>query len=223
MSEARTQKRKNSSLSFVEVAEVKDSVIVLREKQMRAVIAVSSANFALKSSEEQDMIIGQFQGLLNSLSFPVQILVQSRKLDLSPYIDKLKQLEDKQMNDLLRIKMQEYIEYIREMLNEVNIMNKEFYVIIGYEPVSLSDSLFGRFFRSLNPTSVFKLKQEEFLRNRKKLMSRVDEIKGKLGSLDLQCEILNTEQIIALLYNSYNPDSIESIRLRDVSSIDVEF
>jgi hypothetical protein len=218
---ANNQTNKSSTLSFVEVSEIRDATIVLREGQMRAVLAVSSANFALKSSEEKDMIIGTFQGVLNSLEFPIQILVQSRKLDLNPYIEKLKELEDSQTNDLLRAKMQEYIEYIKEMLSTINIMNKDFYVIVGYEPVSLKDGLFGRFFRALNPTRIIKQKQEDFIRNRKLLMSRVDKVAGSFSGLDLKVDVLSTEQLIALIYNSYNPDTLESIRLRDVSSIDV--
>jgi hypothetical protein len=212
---------KTSTLGFVEISEIRDSTLVLREGQMRAVLAVSSANFALKSIQEQEIIIGTFQGVLNSLEFPMQILVQSRRLDLTSYIEKLKSLEDNQTNDLLRIKMQEYIEYIKQMLAEVNIMNKEFYVIIGYEPVKLTDGLFGRFLRALNPTRAIKQNQEEFLRNRKLLMSRSDSVASRLASMDLKVNLLNTEQLIALMYNSYNPDLLESIRLRDVSSIDI--
>jgi hypothetical protein len=219
----KTTKSKSSTLGFVEISEIRDDVLVLRESQMRSVLAVSSANFALKSSQEQEQIIGSFQGVLNSLEFPIQILVQSRRLDLNPYIEKLRQLEDQQSNDLLRVKMQEYIEYIKEMLHEVNIMNKEFYVIVGYEPISLKDGLFGRFFRALNPTRIIKQKQEDFVRNRKLLMGRIDQIASRIGALDLKINLLNTEQLIALMYNSYNPDTLESIRLGDVSSIDVAF
>ncbi len=219
--DANAAKSKSSTLAFVEISEIRDSVIVLRESQMRAILAVSSANFALKSSQEQEIIIGTFQGVLNSLEFPIQILVQSRKLDLNPYIAKLKQLEDQQTNDLLRVKMQEYIEYIKEMLHEVNIMNKDFFVIIGYEPITLSEGLFGRFFRALNPTRIIKQKQEDFVRNRRTLMGKVDQMASRLSNLDLKVNLLNTEELIALMYNSYNPDTLESIRLRDVGSIDV--
>jgi hypothetical protein len=122
MAEKEKTSTKASTLGFVEIAEIRDGILVLREGQLRAVIAVSSANFALKSTEEQNSIIGQFQSILNSLDFPIQILVQSRKLNLDPYIEKLKQLEYEQENDLLRIKMQEYIEYIQQMLDQINIM-----------------------------------------------------------------------------------------------------
>ena len=216
------KKLKNSSLNFVEVAEIRDSAIILREGQMRGVLAVSSANFALKSVQEQEIIMGTFQGILNSLDFPIQILVQSRKLDLNPYIEKLKALEDRQTNDLLRVKMQEYIEYIKEMSREVNIMDKNFYIIIGYDPVKLSDGIFGRFIRSFRPTKFIKQKQEEFLKDRKILMSRVDQVSSKLGGLELKVGLLNTEQLIALMYNSYNPDTSESIRIDSVAHLDLE-
>ncbi len=210
-----------STLNFVEVAEIRDSSIILREGQMRGVIAISSANFALKSSEEQEIIIGTYQGILNSLEFPIQILIQSRRLDLTNYLNKLKDIEDKLTNDLLRDKMQEYQVYIKELLNEVNIMNKDFYIIVGYEPTTLKEGLFGRFFRALNPTRVIKQKQEDFINNRKLLMSRVDQVAGRFAGLDLKVSLLNTEQLIALLYNSYNPDITKAIRLEDVANIDI--
>jgi hypothetical protein len=214
-------KNKASTLDFLEVAEVRDRTIILREGQMRTVLACSSTNFALKSLQEQDIIIGAFQGVLNSLEFPVQILMQSRKIDLSVYIKKLQQLEYTQNNDLLRVKMQEYIQYIQEMLREVNIMKKDFYVMVQYDPVSLNDTLFGRFWRALNPSSGIQQKNEEFVENQKLLLARADQMASKLAQLDLKVQILDTEQIIALLYNAYNPDTLESIRLRDVSNLNL--
>lgn len=215
-------KTKASTLGFVEIAEIRDSALVLREGQLRSVLAVSSANFALKNISEQEVIIGSFQGVLNSLEFPIQILIQSRRLDINPYIEKLKELEDSQKNDLMRVKMQEYIEYIKEMSREVNIMDKKFYIVVGYEPIKIAEGVFGRFFRSLNPTRVIKQKNEEFQKNRKILMSRVDQVASRMSSLDLKVDLLNTQQLIALMYNSYNPDSSETIKINDVSALDVD-
>ena len=212
---------KNSTLNFVEIAEIRDSTIVLREGQMRGILAVSSANFALKSAEEQEQIIGTYQGILNSLEFPIQILVQSRKLDLTNYLDKLKVIEDTLTNDLLRDKMQEYQIYIKELLSEVNIMNKDFYIIVGYEAVTLKSGGISSFLRALSPTKIIKQKQEEFIANRKNLMSRVDQVASRFGSLDLKINLLNTEQLIALMYNSYNPDTNNPIRLEDVAKFDI--
>ncbi len=212
---------KASTLGFVEISEIRDSTLVLREGQLRAVIGVSSANFALKSGSEQQIIINNFQGILNSLEFNIQILVQSRQLNLDPYIEKLRQLEDQQSNDLLRVKMQEYIEYIKQMLREVNIMKKDFYIVVGYDPGNIKYGLFGGLLRALNPTKIIRQKQEEFLKNRKFLIGRVDSISGRFSSLDLKIDMLNTEQLIALMYNSYNPDTLESVRIKDVGDLDV--
>lgn len=218
------KKAKNqiSSLDFLQVAEVRDGVLILKEGQIRSIVSISSANFALKSAKEQDTLIGAFQGVLNSLEGPIQILVQSRKLDLTNYIEKLKKLEETQTNDLLKVKMQEYIIYIQQMIQQINIMSKQFYVIIGYEPVSLKNDLFGRFMRNINPTSYIRENEDKFRSHKQILMSRTDQLINKLGSLELKMEILNTDQIIALMYNSYNPDTIESIRLTDVGAIDLE-
>lgn len=212
-----------STLNFVEIAEIRDSTLVLRDGQMRAILGVSSANFALKSGEEQQLIINSYQRILNSLEYPIQILVQSRQLNLDPYIEKLKQLEEKQENDLLRVKMQEYIEYIKQMIREVNIIKKDFYIIVGYEPISLKTSFFGSFMRIINPTKIIRQKQEDFLRNKKMLMSRADQITSLFSNLDLKIHLLNTEQLIALAYNSYNPDTLESVRLKEVGQLDIEF
>ena len=212
-----------STLNFVEIAEIRDSTLVLRDGQMRAVLGVSSANFALKSGEEQQLIINSYQRVLNSLEYPIQILVQSRQLNLDPYIEKLKQLEEKQENDLLRVKMQEYIEYIKQMIREVNIIKKDFYIIVGYEPISLKTSFFGSFMRIINPTKIIRQKQEDFLRNKKMLMSRADQITSLFSNLELKIHLLNTEQLIALAYNSYNPDTLESVRLKEVGQLDIEF
>jgi hypothetical protein len=217
-----TKINKQSTLNFVEVAEIRDGTLILRTGEMRAVIGVSSANFALKSGEEQQIIINSFQGILNSTEFPIQILVQSRKLNLDQYIEKLRQLEDKQDNDLLRVKMQEYIEFIKEMLDQINIMKKDFYIIVGYEALNVKASFFGSFLRALNPTKVIKMKREQFLRDRKLLMQRAEQVSSKFGALDLKTDVLTTEQLIALMYNSYNPDTLESVRLKDVASLDLQ-
>jgi hypothetical protein len=212
-----------STLNFLQVSEIRDSVMVLRESQMRAVIAVSSTNFALKNQEEKEQIINTFQGILNSLDFPIQILVQNRKVNLDDYIAKLKGLLDTQQNDLLRVKMQEYIDYIQNIILDSNIMERNFYIIVGYEPVKLTEGIFGIFLRAFNPARIIKQSEDDFQKNKKSLMNRVDEVSGKVGGgLDLKVNLLNTEQLIALMYSCYNPDTANSIKLKNISSIDLE-
>lgn len=211
-----------STLAFIEVGEIREDTIVLRDGRLRSVIAVSSANFALKSAQEQQIIINNFQGVLNSFDFNVQILVQSRKLNLDSYIEHLKQLEDKQTNDLLRVKMQEYIDYIKQMLDQINIMKKDFYVIVGYESTADKLGLFAGFLRALQPTNFIRKKSEDFIRDRNMLMQRAEQVMSRFGGLDLKVDLLNTEQLIALMYNSYNPDTLNSVRIKDVSDLDIE-
>lgn len=221
--EAQTKTQKTSTLAFLEIAEIKDSVCILKENEMRSVIAVSSANFALKSYEEQNKIIGAFQGILNSIDFPIQICLQSRKLDLNTYLDKLKQLEYQQKNDLLRVKMQEYVAYIEALLQEYNIMNKDFYVVVGLEPIKVKEDIFTQIKKVFQPVKYIRQEREEFLNNRKMLMSRIDNVAGKLSSLDLKTEVLSTEQLIALYYNSYNIDSGNYVKLGKISDLNIEY
>jgi hypothetical protein len=215
--------QKATTLDFLEIAEIRDSVAILKESEMRAVVAVSSANFALKSYEEQNKIIGAFQGILNSIDFPIQIVLQSRKLDLNTYLDKLKNLEYQQKNDLLRVKMQEYVSYIESLLNEYNIMNKDFYVVVGFEPIKVKDDVLTQIRKIFQPVKYIKMDREEFLNNRKQLMSRVDNIASKLSSLDLKTEVLNTEMLIALYYNSYNIDVGNYIKLGAISDLNIDY
>lgn len=218
----KTQKEMISTLDFMEVDEIRDSVVVLKQGQIRAVIAVSSANFALKSTKEQDAIIGSYQGVLNSLEEPIQILVQSRKLDLTNYLDKLKHLEESQSNDLLKLKMQEYITYIQQMIQQINIMSKQFYVLVGFEPFAIKNDAFSKFQRILSPAKFVKLDEENFKNNRNIVMSKAENLASKLRQLDLNVRILKTEEIIGLVYNSYNPDTLESVRISDIGALDLE-
>jgi hypothetical protein len=221
--QAQSKAQKATTLDFLEIAEIRDSVAILKESEMRAVVAVSSANFALKSYEEQNKIIGAFQGILNSIDFPIQIVLQSRKLDLNTYLDKLKNLEYQQKNDLLRVKMQEYVSYIESLLNEYNIMNKDFYVVVGFEPIKVKDDVLTQIRKIFQPVKYIKMDREEFLNNRKQLMSRVDNIASKLSSLDLKTEVLNTEMLIALYYNSYNIDVGNYIKLGAISDLNIDY
>jgi hypothetical protein len=223
ITKTQTKAQKASTLDFLEIAEIRDSVAILKESEMRAVVAVSSANFALKSYEEQNKIIGAFQGILNSIDFPIQIVLQSRKLDLNTYLDKLKNLEYQQKNDLLRVKMQEYVSYIESLLNEYNIMNKDFYVVVGFEPVKIKDDVLTQIRKIFQPVKYIKMDREEFLNNRKQLMSRIDNIASKLSSLDLKTEVLNTEMLIALYYNSYNIDVGNYIKLGAISDLNIDY
>ena len=122
-----------STQQFLEIDQIKDGIVILRNKSLRGVMMVNSINFALMSEDEQNAVIGQFQSFLNSLDFPLQIIIQSRRLNITSYLDKLKDLENRQSNDLLRTQIIEYRNFINEIVSGGSIMNKSFYVVVPFQ------------------------------------------------------------------------------------------
>lgn len=194
-----------STQSFLKLSEIKNDCVVMEDGTLRAILNVSSTNFDLKSQEEQNSIIFSYQRFLNSLEFPVQILMQSRKMEVSGYIDKLKKIAEKQTNELLRVQTQEYIEFISRLIENASIMNKNFYVI-----VPLGESIFpaaAGFLSRLLGNGKAKEAGERianFERAAEKLNLRVNAVQGNLNGAGVRAERLNTEQIMQLYYNSYN-------------------
>lgn len=193
--------------SFLRISEIKNDCVVIDDGTMRAVVMVSSTNFDLKSQEEQDGIIFAFQRFLNSLEFPVQILMQSRKMEIGGYMVKLKKMAEKQTNELLRVQTLEYVEFINRLIENASIMNKNFYIIV---PIGVSilpkapgfiSSLFG------GQTKATKKRIENFEKEKADLDLRVDAVMANLGGMGLRGERLKTEEIIQLYYNSYNFDA----------------
>src|SRR3989304_4504460 len=128
----------NAPQECLPVSEVRDGVIVLKDGGLRAILLASSLNFALKSEDEQTAFIMQFQNFLNSLDFSVQIFVESRMLDIRPYIATLEAAYKEQLDDLMRIQIREYIEFVRSFTESANIMTKNFFVVVRYAPTALS-------------------------------------------------------------------------------------
>src|SRR3989338_7164273 len=119
---------------FLEIKEIREGVVVLKNNGIRGILMVSSMNFALKSSEEQNAIIFAFQSFLNSLDFSCQIVIQSRNINITPYLDNIKALEESQENELLKTQTASYVEFIKELVKGENVMSKSFYVVIPYTP-----------------------------------------------------------------------------------------
>src|SRR3989339_1848524 len=121
---------------FLHIAEVRDDLVVLNDGTVRGVILVSSVNFDLKSEDEQKAIIGNYVNFLNSIDYPLQIVIQSRPLDIDDYLDRLKKVEREQTNELLRMQTAEYRQYVSELVEIGDIMTKRFYVVVPYDPIS---------------------------------------------------------------------------------------
>jgi hypothetical protein len=211
---------------FLKLSEIRDDLIVMKDGTLRAVLAVSSTNFDLKSEEEQNALIYSYQRFLNSLEFHIQILVQSRKMDVTEYISKLNSLAEKQTNELLRMQTQEYIEFIERLVESANVMNKEFYVIIPYD-ISVnpaSTGLFARLF-GLGQSKQIADREANIANGRKQLDERVNTIAASLSSCGLRAVRLGTDQLIELIYNSYNfaaGPSIDASQLAKVTIKDLQ-
>ena len=213
----------SSTQKYVDVEEIKDGVIVLKNGSLRAILLVSSINFDLKSTEEQDGIINQYQGFLNSVDFPIQILISSRRIDLTPYLEFLKDKEQHQMNELLRLQISEYQNFIKNLADVSNIMSKFFYIVVPFSPVETKEGgLFTKIFSIFNPKQVVLQKNEAFETFKNQLWQRVDHIIAGLSGIGVQIAPLKTEEIIELLYNSYNPNIFSSTIIKNIEKIELE-
>ena len=214
------QKIAASTQENLEIAGIEDGIVILRDGSYRMVFEVTAINFGLKSEREQNSIIFQFQGFLNSLHFPIQILIQSRKLDLTPYLTKLKKRAESQTNELLKIQTLDYADFIAELINMANIMKKRFYLIIGWENIELQKlSFVDKILNRGNSVSLLKISEQEFKIRSSELRERANVVASGLGSIGLHCKQLPTKELIELYYNFYNPGIADKERLGDLENI----
>lgn len=212
----------SSTEKFLDIAEVKEDTVIMRDGTLRAVILVSSINFALKSEDEQNAIISAYVSFLNNIDFPLQIVIQSRELNIENYLKSLKQKEKEQTNELLKMQTNEYIQYIQELISMSKIMNKRFYVVLTYNPLSdKQKGFFSRFFDIFKPATLIKMKSNIFQRRKVELTRRVDNIISGLGSIGLQSVQLDTQSLLELYYNTYNPATSINQKLVDVNQLRV--
>ncbi len=201
-----------STQQFVPIQEVRDGVLLLKDGGMRAILLASSLNFALKSEEEKNAIIFQFQDFLNSLDFSVEIVIQSRKLDIRPYIALLEGREKEQTNNLMKIQTREYIEFIKSFAESTNIMTKNFFVIVPYTPASLSGqkvSGISSFFQTKTTKEKTATTEANFEENRTQLEQRLSVVEQGLMRTGIRVARLGTEEIIELFYTAFNPGEVE--------------
>ena len=202
-------KTKNSSASqkFVEIQDIKGDVVVLKNSGLRAVCIASSINFELKGSDEQEALIGRYQAFLNSLDFPLQILISSRKLEIEPYLNNLDDLAKTQTNELLHSQTIEYMDFIKKFVGIADVMNKFFYVIIPYNPLGGEKEKFlDKIKYIIKPKEAAqKMTDEQFKEYRDQLMQRVNHVIGGLRAFEIKATLLNTKQLQKLFYKFYNP------------------
>lgn len=201
--------KKNTTQHFVPLRDIKDNVAILKDGQLNMVLLASSINFALKSLDEQEAILRQFQSFLNTIDFPIQFYIQSRRLDIQPYLDVLATRESKQDNDLMKIQLREYMQFIKTFTNEVDVMSKSFFIVIPYSPTSANlQSNLGDFKKLLGGEKNVYFDDESFTEHKLQLEQRVSLVEQGLSSIGVRTILLKNEELVELYYHIFNPSEV---------------
>lgn len=210
---APTPKNPHSTQNSLLLSEVRDNMVIMADGTFRAVVTCKSINFDLMSSREREGVEFSYQNFLNSLTFPVQILIRSQRVDIGPYLDRLEAIRKAQDNMLLNVLMDDYINFIDVLSQEANIMDKAFFIAIPYYPLgdlsNLKDQakgFFGKLFAKPSNT-ITKIDTETYEKAKTEIKNRVDSVTGGLFQLGVQSVQLNTKELGELYYNIYNPDT----------------
>jgi len=196
---------------FVPIKEIRDGIVVMKDGSLRGVMLASSVNFALKSADVQQAIISQFQNFLNSLDFSIQIFIQSRKLDIRPYIALLEERYKEQVGDLLKVQTKEYMEFIKSFTENANIMSKSFFVVVPFSPAMMNSKnksgIKDIFKKSGKKTAEQRI--EVFEEHRSQLEQRMAVVEQGLVRSGIRVVKLGTEEVVELFYKLFNPGETE--------------
>jgi hypothetical protein len=224
------QKNPNSTQNSLQIAEIRDGIVIMNDGSYRSVVMVKSINFDLMSPQEQEAVEYSYQGFLNSLYFPIQIFLRSQKVDLQPYIEKLDKIRTEHDNMLLALLMEDYITYIDDLSQHTNIMDKKFYVAIPFYPVvdaqkALSQS--KNFLSGLG--GLFNHKDQHVTINepdleaaKTELRNRVQAVLSGLLQAGIQGLPLDTQELIELYYDTYNPDTATRQQLKNFNELSAD-
>lgn len=218
----------NSTQNTLQIAEIRDGIVIMNDGSFRSVVMVKSVNFDLMSPQEQESVEYSYQGFLNSLYFPIQIFVRSQKIDLIPYINKLDKIRTEHDNMLLAMLMDDYIGFIGQLSQQTNIMDKRFYIVIPYFPhVDVQKALTQSKNFLTGFLALFDNKEQHVVINEAELEKAKAELRNRVQSVLqglLQCNIeglpLDTQELIELYYDTYNPDTATRQQLKDFSGYD---
>jgi hypothetical protein len=217
----------NSTQNSLQIAEVRDGIVIMSDGSFRSVVMVKSINFDLMSPQEQEAVEYSYQGVLNSLYFPIQIFIRSQKVDLRPYIEKLDKIRTEHDNMLLALLMEDYIGYIGDLSQQTNIMDKKFYVVIPFFPIvdtqkalTQSKNFLGGLGGLMNKKDQHVVINEVDLENAKtELRNRVQSVLSGLQQCGIQGLPLDTQELIELYYDTYNPDTATRQQLKDFNNM----
>lgn len=202
-------KTATATQDFVPIESIDDNVVILKDGALRAVLLTSSINIALKSYDEQQATLGAFRSFLNSIDFPIQIYIESRKLDIRPYLSYLASLEKTQYNDLMKTQLHEYIDFIRTFTEEVDIMKKNFFIVIPYSPAPIQSAGLGGIGALFNQQKGDEGKENVRLAEQKKqLDQRVFTIEQGLNHIGIKSARLSYNELVELYYHAFNPGEL---------------
>ncbi|MBU1131680.1 hypothetical protein KKC32_00275 [Patescibacteria group bacterium] len=212
-----------STQIFLDIAEIKNDAIVLKDGSLRAILMVSSINFALKSEDEQNALVSSYVGFLNYLNFPIQIVIQSRKLDIGRYMQRIEESERSLTNDLLKRQIVNYKAYIKELVELGDIMTKRFFIAIPYSPFEEKNrGFFNRLASLFSPEKIIQLKQSKFEKYLHELDMRLEHVNMSISGMGLTTARLDTQGLIELFYNIYNISTAEKEQLTDINKLRLE-
>lgn len=216
----------NTTQNTLLFSELRDNMVIMNDGSFRAVVACKSINFDLMSSKEREGIEYSYQNFLNSLYFPVQILIRSQRVDIGPYIERLTNIRRDQENMLLNVLTDDYIDFIDTLSQEANIMDKSFYVIVPYWPHGDintlkrgSKSLFGTIFGGTPQQRAIVVDHAQYEKAKDEIKNHVDAVMSGLFQLGIKCVQLSTKELGELYYNFYNPDTAVREPLGNFESI----
>jgi len=212
-----------STEKFLDIAEIRDDMVLLKDGTVRSVLLVSSINFALKSVEEQEAIIQAYMTFLNALEYPIQIVIQSRRMNIDGYMARLLEQQRTMENDLLRTQIADYRNFVMELVELGQIMQKMFYVVIPYDPLTNKrKNFFSRFSEAISPAAAARLSRKQLEDRIEQLARRTEIAQGQLNSMGLASARLDTQGLVEMYYNVYNPDLFEGEKLSDVAQVQFE-
>lgn len=202
---------------FLLIDSIRDGIIVMKQGLgLRAVLMVSALNFALKSEEEQDAIVFQYQNFLNSLDFPLQFVVQSRRLNIRPYLESLAVRQKEESNELIKIQIGEYTEFVRTFVELTQIVSKTFYAVIPFQPsIAERQSIGKSFIRFFGGRSGKTNGGDDFSQFKNQLQQRVDAVSLGLRRLGLRAVMLKTDELVELFYGLYNPSESQKVKVEE--------
>jgi type IV secretory pathway VirB4 component len=204
------------------ISEIKDGVVVMRDGSLRGVILGSAINFDLMSPEEQTGVEFAYQGFINSLHFPVQIVIKSQRIDITKYLEKLDSLRSEQPNELLRTLMEDYTANIKALIEEVNIMDKQFYVVVPYFPPLVEQkkiSLIEGLRAAIQSAPVITVAEDDFRKYKQELSQRMALVANGLTQMGIRALSLGSQELVDLYYTWYNPDVAANQKLIDASQL----